>query len=52
VVLYPGDDYEDLMVGVDELVRRGLVDARRLQHILGWFDKYRLGRGGEAYDVR
>jgi dipeptidyl aminopeptidase/acylaminoacyl peptidase len=27
---YPGDDYKDLMAGVDELVRRGYVDARRL----------------------
>ncbi len=23
----------------------------RLQHIVGWFDKYLLGRGGERYDV-
>jgi dipeptidyl aminopeptidase/acylaminoacyl peptidase len=27
---YPGDDAKDLMAGVDELVRRGLVDASRL----------------------
>jgi dipeptidyl aminopeptidase/acylaminoacyl peptidase len=27
---YPGDDYKDLMAGVDELVRRGLVDPARL----------------------
>jgi len=27
---YPGDDYKDLMAGVDELVRRGYVDAKRL----------------------
>lgn len=27
---YPGDDYLDLMAGVDELVRRGYVDARKL----------------------
>ncbi len=27
---YPGDDYKDLMAGVDELVRRGLVDPKRL----------------------
>lgn len=27
---YPGDDYEDLMAGVDELVRRGYVDPQRL----------------------
>ena len=23
---YPGDDYKDLMAGVDELVKRGYVD--------------------------
>ena len=27
---YPGDDYKDLMAGVDELVRRGLADQRRM----------------------
>jgi dipeptidyl aminopeptidase/acylaminoacyl peptidase len=27
---YPGDDYRDLMAGVDELVRRGYADERRL----------------------
>jgi dipeptidyl aminopeptidase/acylaminoacyl peptidase len=27
---YPGDDYKDLMAGVDELVRRGYVDEQRL----------------------
>jgi dipeptidyl aminopeptidase/acylaminoacyl peptidase len=27
---YPGDDYKDLMAGVDEVVRRGYVDASRL----------------------
>jgi dipeptidyl aminopeptidase/acylaminoacyl peptidase len=27
---YPGDDYKDLMAGVDELVRRGYVDESRL----------------------
>ena len=27
---YPGDDYKDLMVGVDELLKRGYVDAKRL----------------------
>ena len=27
---YPGDDYRDLMVAVDTLVRRGYVDAARL----------------------
>ena len=27
---YPGDDYKDLMAGVDELVRRGYVDENRL----------------------
>src|SRR6185312_217337 len=27
---YPGDDHKDLMAGVDELIRRGYVDPRRL----------------------
>jgi len=27
---YPGDDYKDLMAGVDELIRRGTVDPQRL----------------------
>jgi dipeptidyl aminopeptidase/acylaminoacyl peptidase len=27
---YPGDDYKDLMAGVDELIRRGYVDPKRL----------------------
>jgi dipeptidyl aminopeptidase/acylaminoacyl peptidase len=27
---YPGDDYRDLMIGVDTLVRRGYVDPKRL----------------------
>jgi dipeptidyl aminopeptidase/acylaminoacyl peptidase len=27
---YPGDDYKDLMAGVDELIRRGLADPERL----------------------
>ena len=27
---YPGDDYKDLMVGVDELLIRGYVDANKL----------------------
>jgi dipeptidyl aminopeptidase/acylaminoacyl peptidase len=27
---YPGDDYKDLMAGVDELIKRGLVDPRRM----------------------
>ena len=27
---YPGDDYKDLMAGVDELLKRGYVDASRL----------------------
>ncbi|HVT57091.1 MAG TPA: S9 family peptidase [Thermoanaerobaculia bacterium] len=27
---YPGDDFKDLMAGVDELLRRGYVDPRRL----------------------
>ncbi|MEQ1516332.1 MAG: prolyl oligopeptidase family serine peptidase, partial [Usitatibacteraceae bacterium] len=27
---YPGDDYKDLMAGVDELIRQGYVDEKRL----------------------
>jgi dipeptidyl aminopeptidase/acylaminoacyl peptidase len=27
---YPGDDYKDLMAGVDEVLRRGYVDERKL----------------------
>jgi dipeptidyl aminopeptidase/acylaminoacyl peptidase len=27
---YPGDDYKDLMAGVDEVLRRGYVDPKRL----------------------
>jgi dipeptidyl aminopeptidase/acylaminoacyl peptidase len=27
---YPGDDYRDLMVGVDEILKRGYVDPKRL----------------------
>ncbi|MEO8189006.1 MAG: S9 family peptidase [Acidobacteriota bacterium] len=27
---YPGDDFKDLMIGVDEVVRRGYVDPARL----------------------
>lgn len=27
---YPGDDYKDLMAGVDEVIRRGLVDPKKL----------------------
>jgi dipeptidyl aminopeptidase/acylaminoacyl peptidase len=27
---YPGDDYRDLMIGVDSLIRRGSVDTTRL----------------------
>ena len=27
---YPGDDYRDLMTGVDELLKRGYIDARKL----------------------
>jgi dipeptidyl aminopeptidase/acylaminoacyl peptidase len=27
---YPGDDYKDLMAGVDEILRRGYVDANKL----------------------
>src|SRR2546430_10879845 len=27
---YPGDDYKDLMAGVDDVVRRGYVDDKKL----------------------
>lgn len=27
---YPGDDYRDLMIGVDELVKRGYIDDKKL----------------------
>ena len=27
---YPGDDYKDLMAGVDELVKRGYIDEKKL----------------------
>src|ERR1700690_1801830 len=27
---YPGDDYRDLMIGVDELLKRGFVDEKKL----------------------
>ncbi len=27
---YPGDDYKDLMTGVDELLRRGYIDEKKL----------------------
>ncbi len=27
---YPGDDYRDLMVGVDELIKRGYIDPKKL----------------------
>jgi dipeptidyl aminopeptidase/acylaminoacyl peptidase len=27
---YPGDDYKDLMAGVDELIRRGYIDEKRM----------------------
>jgi dipeptidyl aminopeptidase/acylaminoacyl peptidase len=27
---YPGDDYRDLMIGVDELVKRGYIDPKKL----------------------
>jgi len=27
---YPGDDYKDLMAGVDELIKRGYVDEKKL----------------------
>jgi dipeptidyl aminopeptidase/acylaminoacyl peptidase len=27
---YPGDDYKDLMLGVDEMIKRGFIDAKKL----------------------
>ena len=27
---YPGDDYRDLMAGVDELIKRGYIDSKKL----------------------
>lgn len=27
---YPGDDYKDLMAGVDDLIKRGIADAKKL----------------------
>ncbi|MFL6567661.1 MAG: S9 family peptidase [Chthoniobacterales bacterium] len=27
---YPGDDFKDLMIGVDELVRRGYIDEKKM----------------------
>ncbi|HEV8185175.1 MAG TPA: S9 family peptidase, partial [Chthoniobacterales bacterium] len=27
---YPGDDYQDLMIGVDEVIKRGYVDEKKL----------------------
>ncbi len=27
---YPGDDYKDLMAGVDELIKRGYIDEKRM----------------------
>jgi dipeptidyl aminopeptidase/acylaminoacyl peptidase len=27
---YPGDDYKDLMAGVDEVIKRGYIDTRKL----------------------
>ena len=27
---YPGDDYKDLMIGVDELLKRGYIDEKRM----------------------
>ena len=27
---YPGDDFKDLMIGVDELMKRGYVDPKKL----------------------
>jgi dipeptidyl aminopeptidase/acylaminoacyl peptidase len=36
-----------------ELSRSGRPWHRveRLQHIVGWFDRYLLGKGGEAYEL-
>jgi len=27
---YPGDDYKDLMIGVDELIKRGYIDEKKM----------------------
>lgn len=27
---YPGDDYRDLMLGVDEVLKRGYIDAKSM----------------------
>ncbi|HVF71250.1 MAG TPA: S9 family peptidase [Chthoniobacterales bacterium] len=27
---YPGDDYQDLMIGVDETIKRGFIDTKKL----------------------
>ena len=27
---YPGDDYKDLMAGVDEMIKRGYIDEKKL----------------------
>jgi Dipeptidyl aminopeptidases/acylaminoacyl-peptidases len=27
---YPGDDYKDLMAGVDEVIKRGYIDDKKL----------------------
>ncbi|HWX55609.1 MAG TPA: S9 family peptidase [Verrucomicrobiae bacterium] len=27
---YPGDDFKDLMIGVDEVIKRGYIDAKKL----------------------
>ena len=45
MVRFPGETHE--------LSRSGAPWHRveRLQHILGWFDKYLRGKGGEQYDV-
>jgi dipeptidyl aminopeptidase/acylaminoacyl peptidase len=29
---YPGDDYKDLMLGVDEVIKRGFVDSKKVGH--------------------
>ena len=52
---YPGDDFKDLMAGVDELVRRGYIDEKQFKIIkyaspifakaeFGYFDENGDGR--------
>src|SRR5204863_153747 len=68
---YPGDDYRDLMIGVDELLKRATAMVifprethelsrsgepwhriERLDHIMGWFDKWLMGVPHPEYDIR